>query len=100
MSIFDNLLGNQSDLSDKDIALDMLKDSKFNISTLSKAATEAVNPQLRQILNSQLSTSINEHYQLSDILISKNWYPAYADPNQQVKDEYNQAKEVTEQNGQ
>lgn len=95
MSILDNLLGTDTNFSDKDIASDMLKDSKFGVSTLSIAATEAVNPQLRQILNTQLTTAVQDHQRLSDIMIKKNWYPAYDNPTEQLRNEVRESNNIT-----
>ena len=77
MSWLDDLFGvdnnssdennSNSNNNDKNIALDMLTASKASIGTLAKAAVEAVNPQLRQILSSQLTNTVNEHFRLSDI---------------------------------
>jgi similar to spore coat protein len=85
MGIMDNLMGSDMALNDKDIAFDMLKDSKFGLTGLTMALAECTNPQLRQMLSAQLNNCINEHHRLSDIAINKNWYQAYADPMQQVQ---------------
>lgn len=86
MSILNTLLGNeQYDLQDKDIAYDILKNSKFDLHCLITTAQEAVNPELRQLLNKQLTDTLNLHYILSDLMINKGWYPAKDDPNQQLQ---------------
>ena len=95
MSMFDNLMGNDNSLNDKDIASDMLKDSKFGISSLSKATIEAVNPQLRNLLDSQLTSAVGEHHRLSDIMVNKGWYPAYQDPQQLLKNDTREAETLT-----
>lgn len=94
MSMFDNLVENEKSLNDKDIASDMLKDSKFGISSLSKATLEAVNPQLRNILDSQLTSAVGEHHRLSDIMVNKGWYPAYDDPQQLLKKDAKEAQSI------
>ncbi|MFL0250418.1 spore coat protein [Clostridium neuense] len=83
-------------LDDRSITVDMLKDSKFNITTLCNATSEAINPQLRQIIDTQLSMAINESHELCDIAIGKNWFEAYEDPEQQLKDDLNDSKRVLE----
>lgn len=62
------------------IAKDMIKDSKFGVISLTAAAAEAVNPELRQMLGKQLDKAVTEHFELSDMLINKGWYPAYDEP--------------------
>lgn len=67
MSFLDTLLGNDDKLRDKDIALDMIKDSKFGATSLSAAVAEAVNPELRAMLKQQLDKAVTEHFDLSDM---------------------------------
>ncbi|MBC8062666.1 MAG: spore coat protein [Clostridiaceae bacterium] len=86
MSLINNLLGNSSmTLRDRDVSYEILKDSKFTISCVSKAAMETTNPQLRQLLSSQLTETLNKHFELSDLMIKKGWYDANDDPNQQLQ---------------
>lgn len=96
MSWLNNFLGedNNSSLSDKDLALNMLNDSKSDITMLSKAVTETINPQLRQILTNQLNACINNHFTLSDMAIQKGWYNAYANPGQQIKKDMQEAQNI------
>lgn len=104
MSWLDDLFGvddnsdNGNNLNDKDIAVDMLASSKTRIRTLTKAAVEATNPQLRQILSCELTNSINEHFKLSDIAVNKQWYNAYADPVQQIQQDATEFQNLS-QNG-
>jgi similar to spore coat protein len=95
MSFFDMLLGNNDNLMDKDIARDMIKDSKFGVTSLSAAAVEAVNPVLRKRLQHQLDKAVREHFELTDILINKGWYPAFDMPIEQVRKEYNETQSLT-----
>ncbi len=81
-------------MDDKDIALSSLIASKADISLLSKVIGETTNPQLRQMLTSQLNSCINDHFKLSDIVISKGWYPAYATPQEQLKNDLTKAEKV------
>lgn len=95
MNLFnDSKKNSSSKLDDRNIALDMLKDSKFSINALAMATSEAINPQLRQILDTQLVEAVNEHHELSDIAINKSWYEAYEEPKQQLKDEIIEAKRL------
>lgn len=91
MTIMENILGGGT-MSDKDIASDMLKDSKFGVSMLSMAAAEATNPQLRQLINGQLTASVNEHHRLSDIAIKKGWYKPYPSPQEQLSNDYKESQ--------
>ena len=61
-------------MQDKTIAFDMLKDSKFCITGLLRAATEATNTQLRQFISQSLTNVVQEHFILADTMISKGWY--------------------------
>ncbi|KOF57575.1 MULTISPECIES: spore coat protein [Clostridium] len=97
MSLFnESQKNNNLKLDDRSITFDMLKDSKFNIVTLSKATSETINPQLRQIIDTQLSMAINQSHELCDIAVSKNWFEAYEDPEQQLKDDLNDSKRILE----
>jgi similar to spore coat protein len=91
---------NKSSLADKELALDLLTTSKNDITMLSKAITEAANPQLRQILTNQLNASINDHFTLSDMAIQKGWYNAFASPGQQIKQDLQEAQQVLQQKNQ
>ncbi|WP_160690673.1 spore coat protein [Clostridium sp. C2-6-12] len=95
MSFLDALLGNDNKLNDKDIALDMIKDSKFGATSLSAAVAEAVNPELRTMLKQQLDKSITEHFDLSDIVIDRGWYPAQEQPMEQLQEEYENSQDLT-----
>lgn len=93
MSFLDKLLGTK--LSAQDIAQDMIKDSKFGVTSLAAAASEAVNPELREMLRNQLDKAVAEHFQLSDMVINKGWYPAYDEPMEQIKDDYEKSQNLT-----
>lgn len=96
MSFWDTLLGNDdSTLSEKDIAQDMIKDSKFAVTSLSTAAAEAVNPELRNMLREQLNKAVDEHFELSDIVIDKGWYQAQAQPIEQLRNEYEDSRHLS-----
>lgn len=95
MSFLDTLLGTDNKLGDKDIVLDMIKDSKFSATSLSAAVAEAVNPELRKILKQQLDKAVTEHFELSDIVINKDWYPAQEQPMKQLQEEYQNSKDLS-----
>lgn len=61
-------------MQDKSIAFDILKDSKFCITGLLRAATETTNIQFRQFINQSLTEAVQEHFTLTDAMISKGWY--------------------------
>lgn len=96
MGIIDTLMGNENGLSDKDIAFDMIKDSKFGIVGLTMALAESTNSQLRQMLSSQLNTCIAEHHRLADLAIKKDWYLANAAPVQQVQNDYRDSQNAVQ----
>lgn len=102
MSWLDDLFGvddtsdNGNNSNDKDIAMDMLTSSKTRIRILTKAAVEAINPQLRQILSCELTNSINEHFKLSDMAVNKQWHNAFADPVQQIQQDAAEAQNLSQ----
>ncbi|MBC2581633.1 spore coat protein [Clostridium sp. DJ247] len=83
-----------SKLNDKEIALDMLIMSKLDITSMAKAVTETTNPQLRQMLSSQLNNCINQHFRLADMAINKQWYNAYASPQQQLQQDITEVQQL------
>jgi len=72
-------------LSDKDIATDMLKDSKFELVGLTFAIAECTNPQLRQILSGMFGRCTADHHALTDLAMKKDWYPVNAAPLDQIR---------------
>ncbi|SDE00605.1 spore coat protein [Sporomusa acidovorans] len=88
MGLLDELFGDNNvtnaTLGDKDIASDMLKDSKFAVTSLAMMVTEISNPEVRTTLAKQLTSSVQMHQRLSDMLIHKEWYKPYASPQQQL----------------
>lgn len=85
MGFFENITGTEGNMGDKDIAFDLLKDSKSGLTSLAMTIAESTNPQLRQILTSQFNTCVQSHHKLADMAVQKNWYPAFATPAQQVQ---------------
>ncbi|WP_312891091.1 spore coat protein [Clostridium thailandense] len=86
---------NNNNNNDKNIALDMLVSSKASIVTLAKAAVEAVNPQLRQILSCQLTNAVNEHFRLSDIAVNKQWYNSNPNLEQQIQQDVKEVQNLS-----
>ncbi|MDF2883694.1 MAG: coat protein [Clostridiaceae bacterium] len=86
---------NRTTLTDRDIALDLLTSSKATITTLAKTITETTNTQLRETLKNQLTACVNSHNRLSDISISKGWYDAYANPEQQLNQDLSAINAIT-----
>lgn len=85
MSWLENFMGgNNNSMNDRDIALNMLASSKAGVGMLSAALVETTNPELRQMLSSQLTASISGHFQLSDMAIRNGWYNAYDQPLEQI----------------
>jgi similar to spore coat protein len=78
---------NNTNLTEKDIALDLITSSKATITTLAKVLTETTNSELRDTLKNQLTACVNSHYRLSDIAVTKGWYNAYEDPQKQLQNE-------------
>lgn len=89
-------MGQNTKLTEKDIALDLITSSKATVTTLAKVLTETTNSQLRDTLKGQLTACINSHYRLSDITISKGWYNAQADPQQQLQQNLSDISTITQ----
>lgn len=85
---------NNTTLGDREIGSDMLKDSKFAVLSLGQAITEITSPELRQVLATQLTTAVNNHYQLSDMLVRKEWYKPYLSPQQQVSGDLKMSRTI------
>lgn len=82
-------------LTEKDVAMDLLTSSKATVTTLAKAITETTNPALRDTFRNQLTACVNSHCRLSDIAISKGWYDAYATPEQQLQNDLSEISSIT-----
>lgn len=95
MSIMDMLLGGSNTLTKKDVAIDMINDSKCKIITLAKFASKIINPDLRTIIDSQLDSAIKDHFELVDIAIRKGWYPALDTPEEQLTKAYNNSENLS-----
>lgn len=85
-----------SKLTDKDIALDLLAGSKATIGALAKVLTETANHDIRKTLKDQLTACVNSHHRLSDIAVSKGWYDAYANPQQQLQSELGEIASINQ----
>ena len=72
-------------MTDRDIVQNMLKDSKFALSSMSMALMETTNSQLRNMMTNHFMASITEHYTLSDLAIAKNGYMAHLPTQEQLK---------------
>ncbi|WP_315071725.1 spore coat protein [uncultured Clostridium sp.] len=82
-------------LTEKDIAIDLITSSKTTITTLAKVLTETTNPQLRETLKNQLTACVNSHYRLSDISINKGWYNANKNPQEQLQQDLSSISSMT-----
>jgi similar to spore coat protein len=94
MGLLDMLMGTDTTLGDRDIASDMLKDSKFAVISLAKAVTEVTNPQLKTLMVTQLFSTIEQHHQLSDLAASRDWYKPFLLPQQQVSTDLQMARNL------
>lgn len=89
-------MSQDTQLTEKDIALDLMTSSKAGITTLTKVLTETTNSQLRNTLMNELTTCVNSHHRLSDIAISKGWYNAYATPDEQLQQDLSGINDITQ----
>ncbi len=100
MGWFGDLFGTENsettEMTEQDIALDMLKDSKFMLSTMAMSVTETTNPQLREILKKQLNEVVRHHFRLVDLSVQNNWYLPRLAPIEQVRRDYEEAQSLTE----
>lgn len=94
MGLLNMLMGGNM-LGDPDLASDMLKDSKFSVIALAKAATETTNPELKELIESHLLTAVAKHHQLSDIAIAKGWYHPFALPPHQLTHDLHMADKLS-----
>ncbi len=92
MGLLDMLTGNDTALSERDIASDMLKDSKFAVRMLAEAVTEVSHVELRRLLFKKLNAAVDNHYQLSDLVIKKEWYKPYLASEQQITSDLQMAQ--------
>ncbi|MDI6880733.1 MAG: spore coat protein [Desulfitobacteriaceae bacterium] len=82
-------------MTDPDVAHDLLKDSKFALHSLSTTITETNNPLMREMLLNILNTTIDAHYKLSDLAISKNWYQPNLAPLDMLKQDIAASQSLT-----
>ena len=85
-----------TEMMEKDVALDMLKDSKFILNTMAMAVTETTNPKLREILKKQLNEVVQNHFRLVDLSVQNSWYLPRLAPIEQVKRDYEEAQTLME----
>lgn len=76
MPIMETMPGS-STIPDKNVALDMLKESEFCLMSLTKAAMEATNTEFRQVINESLLECIQDHFRITDLIVEKSWAHPY-----------------------
>lgn len=96
MGWLDSLLGEDQALTDKDMAMDMLKDSKFALCSMSMAITETSNPELRQELKKQLNGAIQSHFKLADMAAKKDWYKPHLSPQELLNRDYEDSQAIVD----
>ena len=99
MGWVENLFGIEdsetSEMMEKDVALDMLKDSKFILNTMAMAVTETTNPKLREILKKQINEVVQNHFRLVDLSVQNDWYLPRLAPIEHVRRDYEEAQTLT-----
>jgi len=85
-----------NEMMEKDVALDMLKDSKYTLNTMARAVTETTNPKLREILKKQLNEVVQNHFRLVDLSVQSDWYQPRLAPIELVKRDYEDAQTLME----
>lgn len=58
---------------------------------MAQAIVEVIHPEVRRVLFRKLNAAAN-HYQLSDILIKKEWYQPYLTPARQISQDMEMPK--------
>ncbi|GAB6171949.1 hypothetical protein JCM15765_14270 [Paradesulfitobacterium aromaticivorans] len=96
MGWLDSLFGEDQALTDKDIASDMLKDSKFALCSMSMAITETNNPELRQELKKQFNAAIQSHFRLADMAANKDWYKPHLSPQEMLNRDFQDSQAVVD----
>lgn len=85
-----------NEMMEKDVALDMLKDSKYTLNVMARAVTETTNPKLREILKKQLNEVVQNHFRLVDLSVQNDWYQPRLAPIDLVKRDYEEAQTLME----
>ncbi|MHB1407151.1 MAG: spore coat protein [Desulfitobacteriaceae bacterium] len=96
MGWLDNLFGEDQSLTDKDIAMDMLKDSKFALCSMSMAITESSNPELRQELKKQFNDALQNHFNLADMAANKDWYKPHVSPQEMLDHDFQDSQAIVD----
>lgn len=81
-------------MDDRNLASDLLKDSKFAVISLGQAVSEITTPQLRQVMLKKLNSAVDFHYQLSDLAVSKQWYQPQLAPIQQLQQDFQLSQSI------
>ncbi len=68
---------NMPELTDSGVALEFLLSVKTGIRTLSISLTETASPALRKILKTQLDVMIDLYFEISDLMMKKEWLNPY-----------------------
>ena len=64
-------------LADSAFAMDFLLSVKNGIRNYGFAITETANPELREVLSTQMEAAIDLHGEISDLMIKKGWLHPY-----------------------
>lgn len=96
MGWLESLFGEDQALTDKDRAMDMLKDSKFSLCSMARAITETSHPELRQTLKKQLNDAIQSHFQLADMAATKDWYKPHLSPQEMLSRDVRDSQAVVD----
>lgn len=95
MGFWDTLLGMDSMMNDQDIADDMLKDSKFAVISLAKAATTGHHPQLKELFEAELLLAVQNHHKLADLASTKEWYKPRLSPMEQIIEDLEASQDIS-----
>ncbi|HHV79471.1 MAG TPA: spore coat protein [Firmicutes bacterium] len=79
---------------DKVIAGDLLSDIKSFNSACALGINEATNPQVRDFFSRCLQDGMREHERLTQVMMQKGWYKPYEQPEQQLRNDMNAARQA------
>jgi spore coat protein CotF len=65
------------ELADSALALDFLLSAKNGVRNCAVALTEAITPEVRTFLRSQLHESLALHQEISELMMRKKWFHPY-----------------------
>lgn len=92
--VIDSMKAAKKQMDDRSIAADILMSSKAGASVYLVALLESPTPELRSMLKSALSQTVDEYSNLADLALNRGWVKPYEIPAQQLSESYQQSQTV------